>query len=84
MCADCAHTVPHAVYFDVAARAFALRGGIGAVGIVGIRNAEVFMIAAVGIAVVDGVAAFRGFTVAFELFVSWLLYQSDVGDDRIR
>ena len=70
LCADCAHTVPHAVDFDVAARTFALRGGIGAVGIVGIRNAEVFMIAAVGIAVVDGVAAFRGFTVALELFVS--------------
>ena len=28
------------------------------------------MITAVGIAVVDGVAAFRGFAVAFELFVS--------------
>lgn len=56
--------------FDVAARVFALCGSIGAVGGVGVGNAEVFVVAAVGIAVVDGVAAFGGFAVAFKLFVA--------------
>ena len=43
---------------------------MGAVGGVGVGNAEIFMVAAMGIAVVDGVAAFWGFAVAFKLFVA--------------
>ena len=45
-------------------------GGMGAVGGVGVGNAEIFMVAAMGIPVVDGVAAFWGFAVAFKLFVA--------------
>lgn len=68
--ADKAEAVAQAVDFDVAARVFALCGGMVAVGGVGVGNAEIFMVAAVGITVVDGVAAFRGFAVAFKLFVA--------------
>ena len=68
--ADKAEAIAQAVDFDVAAWAFALCGGMGTVGGVGVGNAEIFMVAAVGIAVIDGVAAFRGFAVAFKLFVA--------------
>ena len=62
--------LPLPLDFDVAAGAFALRLRVGFILCVGIGNAKIFMITAVGIAVVDGVAAFRRFAIAFKLFVA--------------
>ena len=59
----------HAVDFNQPARAFALCRRVGFVGFVRVGNAEVFMVAAVGITFIDAVFSFGRFAVAFKLFM---------------
>ena len=67
--ADGTPAVFDAVDFNQPARAFALCRRVGFVGLVGVRNAEVFMVCAVGIAIVDAVFPFGRFAVAFKVFM---------------
>lgn len=59
----------HAVDFNQPARTFALCRRVGFVGFVGVGNAEVFVVPAVGIALIDAVFSFGRFAVAFKLFM---------------
>ena len=67
--ADKTPAVFHAVDFNQPARAFALCCRVGFVGFVGVGNTEVFMVAAIGIALIDAVFSFGCFAVAFKLFM---------------
>ena len=55
----------YAVDFNQPARAFALCRCVGFIGFIGIGNTEVFMVAAVGITLIDAVFSFGRFAVAF-------------------
>ena len=67
--ADKPPAVFHAVDFNQPARTFALCRRVGFVGFVGVGNAEVFVLAAVGITFIDAVFSFGRFAVAFKLFM---------------
>ena len=77
--ADKTPAVFHAVDFNQPARAFALCLSVGFVGFVGIGNAEIFMVAAIGITLIDAVFPFGRFAVAFKLLMPDRLLPNEMG-----
>ena len=68
---DIALPVDDAVDFDITAWWPAVLCSIGAVGCIGVRDAQVFMAGRIGIFVVDIIKAFGCFFITFKMFVPY-------------